>query len=471
MGCVLKKKNMDLWITIAILVIVVSYHVSVQIVGGVKDVIDPAVASQISNALFIWLIGLLWIAYQRWRKIMRRGFMLEDIFLSTGQEVLMVIDAEGRIEMCNDAVEPVFGYTASDMAGRPSLDILGDRRRDPANEEEIETSLAEIGFHRGEATATTRDGEALTVEVHTGRRKQGLGQVLMIQDITERKEHEERLRIAKETAEQATREKDDTLVKLEASYQRLRELEIHRDSLIHMVCHDMKAPLQVLILQLDLLKEMIIEKLDNDELESVDTLLAYSRQLEVMVHSMLDLSKLEAGSLPLRLKPHDIRESIEEALRFLASMRGEFDVATEVDEVLQSVPYDRDIVHRILLNLLINAAKYSPPGGKITVGVDHEGDCIRIRVTDEGPGIPEQHQEAIFEKFGQVHMEGHYRKGSTGLGLTFCKLATEAHGGRIGVVSSVNQGSTFWFTLPVIPAPAPVTQVVEVEAEQAELPR
>jgi PAS domain S-box-containing protein len=383
---------MDLWVTIAILVLVVTYHMSVQLVDGVQQVIDPEVAAQIANALFIWLIGLLWIAYQRWRKIMRRGFMLEEIFLSTGQEVLMVVNADGKIEVCNDAAEPVFGYEAADLTGLPLSEILGDRRRDE--------------------------------------------------------------------------EKEEALEKLEASYTRLRELEIHRDSLIHMVCHDMKAPLQVLILQLDLLKEMIIEKLDNDELESVDTLLAYSRQLEIMVHSMLDLSKLEAGALPLRLKPHDISESINESVQFLKSMRSKFEVTKETNECARSVPFDRDIVQRVLLNLLMNATKYSPPEGKVSINVCVEGEFLRLSVSDEGPGIPEQYRETIFDKFGQVDIEGHYRQGSTGLGLTFCKLAIEAHGGKIGVDSIVSEGSTFWFTLPLV---SPIAETVVRAPEPSEV--
>ncbi len=446
----------DLYIAVTIMILMVAYHLGANVFGGFDRVLDPEISGMISNGIFIWLVGMLWIAYQRWKGISRKESVLDDIISSTGLEVVMVVNEDQEITMCNEAIAPVFGYHVDEVIGRPLEMLLGEERVDSEELARIDHALKSVGFHRGEFPGESKGEQSMILEIATAARKKGEGQVLMIQDITERKEHEERLRIAKEEAETANAAKEDALRKLEASYRRLRELEVHRDNLIHMVCHDMKAPLQVLILQLDILKDMVIEKLDNDELESVDTLLAYSRQLEIMVHSMLDLSKMESGNLPMKLKTGHLTDTVEESLSFVRAMGQESTLAMDAPTDPRMMKYDVDVMQRVLINLLFNAVKYSPAGGEVKVGIEERDDHAYITVKDQGPGIPEEYQQTIFEKFGQVKVEGHERRGSTGLGLTFCKMAVESHGGEIGVNSVEGEGSTFYFTLPyepVLPKP------------------
>jgi signal transduction histidine kinase len=111
---------------------------------------------------------------------------------------------------------------------------------------------------------------------------------------------------------------------------------------------------------------------------------------------------------------------------------------------------DPVLLSRVIRNLLGNAFKFTPEGGSVRVGISKTDREARVTVTDEGPGIPAEYHEKIFEKFGQV--EDIRAKTGTGLGLTFCKLAVELHSGRIGVESEVGGGSTFWFTLPLTEA-------------------
>ena len=109
---------------------------------------------------------------------------------------------------------------------------------------------------------------------------------------------------------------------------------------------------------------------------------------------------------------------------------------------------DAGLLARIIQNLLGNALKFTPDGGSISVGLEAGQGCVRVYVRDSGPGIPHESLGRIFEKFGQVSPRQNQQQYSTGLGLTFCKLAVEAHGGSIGVDSEVGKGSTFWFTIP-----------------------
>lgn len=115
----------------------------------------------------------------------------------------------------------------------------------------------------------------------------------------------------------------------------------------------------------------------------------------------------------------------------------------------------RFLVTRIIANLVGNAVKFTPEGKKVTISVERNGDGAKFYVADTGSGIPPEYHEKIFEKFGQVKIRQQMKMYSTGLGLTFCKLAVEAHGGEIGVESEADKGSTFWFTLPEMPTGTP----------------
>ena len=109
---------------------------------------------------------------------------------------------------------------------------------------------------------------------------------------------------------------------------------------------------------------------------------------------------------------------------------------------------DVGLLVRVFQNLLSNAIRFSPPGGEVVVRVGTTPEGVRAEVHDEGPGIAPEHHQLIFEKFGQVRSSRRPGQASSGLGLTFCRLAIEAHGGRIGVRSQLGQGSSFWFTIP-----------------------
>ncbi|MDP6507225.1 MAG: ATP-binding protein, partial [Planctomycetota bacterium] len=109
---------------------------------------------------------------------------------------------------------------------------------------------------------------------------------------------------------------------------------------------------------------------------------------------------------------------------------------------------DAELIKRVIQNLLGNALKFTPSDGTISVSILNGGDTVKIAITDSGPGIPEDYRDKIFEKYGQVEARQQGKKYSTGIGLSFCKLAVEAHGGEIGVDSEVGKGSTFWFKIP-----------------------
>lgn len=226
----------------------------------------------------------------------------------------------------------------------------------------------------------------------------------------------------------------------------LRRLEKLRDDLTHMVVHDLNSPLLVIFGLLNLLEEDEAQKLSAGVRKLVTLARLSAEELRTMIRSILDVSKLETGAMKLQGEPCDLATLVRVAVAATQPLPGNRTVTVDAPDVSPAVLADVVLMRRVFQNLLGNAVRYTPTGGDIRVTVTASDSEVRIAVIDAGPGIAPENHQRIFEKFGQVEDPAH-RQG-TGLGLTFCKLAVEAHGGRIGVDSAVGHGSTFWLTLP-----------------------
>ena len=235
---------------------------------------------------------------------------------------------------------------------------------------------------------------------------------------------------------------------LQESLEALRRLETLRDSLVHMVVHDLRSPLAAISACLEVIKWDAEEQHRRELAADVETALHATRTIIRLVNSVLDVSKMEGSEMRLQLAQADIAAVARESVDELESLVGTRQLLREWPDDPVMALVDRDVVARVMQNLLGNALKFTPGTGVITVSVEANEDMVRVGVTDTGPGIPREYRERVFEKFGQVEAMSRGQKFSTGLGLTFCRLAVEAHGGRIGVDSEVGRGSTFWFVLP-----------------------
>jgi signal transduction histidine kinase len=248
-----------------------------------------------------------------------------------------------------------------------------------------------------------------------------------------------------------------TARQLRDNYRQMQVSETLRADLVHMAVHDLRTPLTTLISGLYLVQEA--GTLNDLQAECLTTALRGAETLLAMINDMLDVNKMEAGQQILvcaELAPAQVVTRALEQVAQLANDRG-LTLTTDLALTLPTLVADVDKLQRTLVNLLGNALKFTPPGGRVTVAAHASADTttVHFSVTDTGPGIPREAFDHIFEKFGQVAMHHTTGQRSTGLGLTFCKMVVEAHGGRIWVDSELGKGSTLAFTLPCRPPPAP----------------
>jgi PAS domain S-box-containing protein len=229
-----------------------------------------------------------------------------------------------------------------------------------------------------------------------------------------------------------------------------KNLDLLREDLIAMVYHDLRSPLANVVSSLDVLKSMLPNVEDASSQSILKIAQRSTERIQRLTNSLLDVNRLNSGQPVLNQGPVSLRELVRDSVDavdlILASKHQDLNVDIPAD--IPSVYVDGDMIRRVLINLLENAIKYTRSAGHITVAAHLEGDWIEVCVRDDGRGIPEAEQQFIFDKFSRVRTPDDESKG-LGLGLTFCRLAVEGHGGRIWVESEVGVGSTFYFTLPV----------------------
>jgi two-component system sensor histidine kinase KdpD len=230
---------------------------------------------------------------------------------------------------------------------------------------------------------------------------------------------------------------------------KLERLEKIRTDLFNMLIHDLKGPIAEVMANIDILSYTI----SGEDKDYVDSARTGCDSLYQMVMDLLDVAKLEEGSLKLSLEKIDPAELVSEAASRMFGLSRSRDI-----HLVENIPAsgnnvslkgDRGLLLRVMQNLLTNAIRFSPSGDTIVTGYSTEdADSIRFYVQDNGPGIPIEYQSAIFDKFTQLAARKNQQKFTTGLGLTFCKMAIDSHHGSIYVKSDGVKGSRFEFVMP-----------------------
>jgi len=214
--------------------------------------------------------------------------------------------------------------------------------------------------------------------------------------------------------------------------------------------HELRTPLNAVIGFSEALLRRMFGDLTEKQDEYLKDIYASGQHLLSLINDILDLSKVEAGRMELELTDFDLPTAIDNALTLVrerAARRG-IALGRAIDDALGAVRADERKVKQVLLNLLSNALKFTPEGGRIELHAAINGAMAEISVVDTGVGIAPEDQEAVFEEFRQVGTSDK-KVGGTGLGLALARKFVELHGGRIWVESQIGHGATFTFTLPV----------------------
>jgi K+-sensing histidine kinase KdpD len=362
-----------------------------------------------------------------------------QVILNAMTEAIVLVDKNGIIALANPRVDLInlnptdlLNQDVDKLLERPALDLA--ERMGFQSDQKVRKLLKELrtpGEWVGtEPASYTVDGEHGLIYIKRevipvrGEESEPLGMLLVFYDETEE-----------------------------------RELTQMRDDLSNMIVHDLRSPLTAVTTGLKLLRDLVPADSTFHALvqTTTETSQRAIRKLMSRVDSLLDISKMESGQLNLETEPTELATLADSVCMELSPLAHELEVTvtSQIDDDAPLFDIDADKVERILQNLVDNALKFCPSNGSVTIrshktGMDGAADGFaRIDVVDTGPGVPEDYKNRLFERFVQVKGRRGARRG-IGLGLTFCRLVTEAHGGKIWIEDNPAGGSIFAFTLPVM---------------------
>ncbi len=240
-------------------------------------------------------------------------------------------------------------------------------------------------------------------------------------------------------------------LQVQSSSKGLRELEQTRHDLTHMIVHDMRGQLSSIISSLEFLLDKEASPPPGAQDQLLNNSLLASQRIMTMLEAMLDVQRLESGQIPVELQPVSISQVITDTIEDVSPFLREKDVFIDAkaDQPKSLMMLDRDLLIRVMNNLLLNAIKFSPSGGRIGIWTQVTDKWVIVNIADQGPGIPKEHRERVFEKYTQLNSTRH--RSGVGLGLAFCKMALSALQGSIWVEEMPSSGALFRFALPLSP--------------------
>ncbi len=339
----------------------------------------------------------------------------------TAVDAIVTIDESGVIDRANAAVKPLFGYLPSELIGRHIDVLMPPRHRDSFYRylrEYPADSKADSTVSSREAVALRKDGSTFPVEISVSEMRLGKRRMFtgIVRDITERK--------------------------------RVDQL---KSEFISTVSHELRTPLTSIRGALGLLSGGRVGDISAEAGEMVKIALNNSERLVRLINDILDVEKIRSGKLDFEISELDLAGAVEEAIAANRGFALEHETRIVVEGRLDSakVQADPDRLAQVFANLISNAAKFSPKGKPIELGLDVGDELVRVTVRDWGPGVPEEFEERLFERFAQADGSDSRRTSGTGLGLSITKAIVEHMNGAIGYEPAEGGGSRFYFELPI----------------------
>ncbi|MDH5446152.1 MAG: PAS domain S-box protein [Gammaproteobacteria bacterium] len=422
------------------------------------------------------------------RKKVENELRVKDMAMSTSINPISMTDMEGRISYVNQAYVDLWGYdSAEEVLGRSPVDMS-------ASEEEVQEAmgaLMEHGSWQGEITSKRKDGSLFTTQISANLVKDQQGKPICMMgsfvDVTERKQLLDELTRHKKNLEKLVSDRTSALqktlqlVNLENEERKRVEyslLQAKEDAekanhlkseFLGRMSHELRTPMNA-ILGFSQLLDM--EKLNENSKDYVNEIIRAGEHLLELINEVLDLSKIEAGSIEIIITPENLNKLVDDSLSLVSGIAKAKNINIEkrldfTNEIAISVDHTR--FKEVLVNLFSNAIKYNHENGTVTIESELiDDEKIRVSVTDTGGGVPEDKLESIFEPFNRMGAEYSDIEG-TGIGLTITKQLVEMMGGNLGVHSKVGEGSTFWVECPLDQSRRQLNSKPEVEDKLSSL--
>ena len=370
-------------------------------------------------------------ALERSRHELQAALDANQLIMDNSQDVICTIDEQGCFLSANAACEELWGYKAGELLGKPYINFVSEEDRPMT--EAVSKAMLETGKVSDFVNRCVRkDGTRVDVLWSATWSAKDRIMFCVAHDVTDRARIEKALREAKEEADRANHAKSDFLSRMS---------------------HELRTPLNAVLGFGQLLDRQCPTETQRPRIRYI---LSAGRHLLNLINEVLDISRIEAGTLQLSVEPVCLEEAIGEALDLMRPLAAERTISLASNCCLDTATYvlaDRQRLKQVLINLLSNAVKYTAIKGCVTVSFADSGkDLTRISVRDTGAGIPVEKLARLFTPFDRLGAEQSAVEG-TGLGLALCQRLVHAMNGSIGVNSTLGDGSNFWLDLPHAQSP------------------
>ncbi|MBE9178788.1 PAS domain S-box protein [Oculatella sp. LEGE 06141] len=369
--------------------------------------------------------------------------------LESAVEGISQLDRQGRYIQANSAYARMLGYSPNELIG-----MKWEQTIYPDDIEMLKAAYQQMLTH-GKVELDTRgirsDGTVFDKQVMLIARfdpqQQFMGHYCFVKDISDR-----------------------------------REVERLKDEFVSVVSHELRTPLTAISAALDLLAEGVLHNQPDDAQQMLTIAASNTDRLVRLINDILDIERIESGKVVMTRQACNTSELIQQTVEALQDIAEKAGVSLVVSSLAMPLWADPDRIIQVLTNLLSNAIKFSPRGSTVWLKAEVTQQAagtgaIRFQVKDQGRGIPPDQLESIFERFHQVDASDSRQKGGTGLGLSICRSILQHHDGQIWVESTLGEGSTFYFTLPLSQPVQPAPLVLEstsdrrLPQESSSLPR
>jgi PAS domain S-box-containing protein len=384
------------------------------------------------------------------------------LLLETAPDAILEVDPEGRIVLANTEAERLFQHSREELVGLPVEALLPERFRGGHMAHRGNYGVQPVRRPMGaglDLFAVRKDGTEFAVDINLSPLKDGTGNghvMCVLRDVSQRRNTEEKIRVLNQRLERRSLELAAANQELSERNQEVERANRLKSEFLASMSHELRTPLNTILGFSELLSEETAGALNEKQKRFLTHIQRDASHLLELINDVLDLSKIEAGRLELRLEKFPMAVAMAEVLssiRPLAATKG-ISLDSDLDTQL-ALEADRLRFKEILYNLLSNAIKFTPSGGRVWIESSVVEEFVCIVVGDTGIGISPEDQQPIFESFQQASATTKGVREGTGLGLAITKRLVEHHGGRIWVESEPGKGSRFFFTLRLrAPEPA-----------------